>query len=162
MSDFLEYELRPLALPECERIASWAAAPEEAVALGVGDEFPLSADSVAAWTYEVDYAFTLRRRGDLAAYGEITEDVVEQDVEISRLLVAPDLRGRGVGSALLMRLCEFLAEARPYPEVWLRAPRGNAALLACARAAGFEEAAHASGPRFLWLKKRLTRGTDSL
>lgn len=155
MSDLLEYDLRPLALPECELVAAWAELPEEGQVLGVADEFPLTADTVAAWTYEVDYAFTLRRQGDLAAYGEITEDPVEQDVEISRVLVAPDMRGRGVGRALLLRLCEFLAEARPYPEVWLRAPQGGAALIACARSAGFVEVPKASGPRFLWMKKTL-------
>ena len=155
MSDLLEYELRPLALPECELVAAWADSPEEGQALGVPDEFPLTADTVAAWTYEVDYAFTLRRQGDLAAYGEITEDPVEQDVEISRVLVAPDMRGRGVGRALLLRLCAFLSEARPYPEVWLRAPRGGAALIACAHSVGFEDVPKASGPRFLWMKKTL-------
>ena len=56
MSDLLEYELRPLGLPECELVAAWAASPEEGQVLGVGDEFPLTADTVAAWTYEVDYA----------------------------------------------------------------------------------------------------------
>ena len=75
------FEMRPLAMPEAELIASWAATPEDVRALTASDEFPLSADHVAAWTYEADFAFTLRRDGDLAAYAEIIEDVVEQDVD---------------------------------------------------------------------------------
>ncbi len=115
----------------------------------------MSADQVAAWTYEADYAFTLRRHGDLAAYAEIVEDVVENDVEIQHLLVAPDMRQAGVGKALLSRLCAFLAATRPYPEVWLRVGHDNEAAAACARAVGFERVAAMSGPRYFWLKKSL-------
>ena len=150
------FEMRPLALPEAELIASWAATPEDVWALTASPEFPLTADQVAAWTYEADFAFTLRREGDLAAYAEIVEDVVEQDVEIQHLLVAPDLRAAGVGQAFLSRLCAFLAATRPYPEVWLRVGRDNAPAAACARAVGFEDIAAMSGPRFRWLKKSLT------
>jgi GNAT superfamily N-acetyltransferase len=149
------FELRPFALPEAETVAAWAESPQDVLALsGAGD--PLTAGQVAAWTYEADYAFTLRRDGDLVAYGEVVEDVVEQDVEIQHLLVAPDVRATGVGRALLSRLCAFLAEARPYPEVWLRVGRDDAPAAACARAAGFEAVPDMSGPRFLWLKKPLT------
>ena len=149
------YEMRPFALPESELIASWATTAEEAWALSGSREFPLSADQVAAWTYESDFAFTLRRDGDLAAYAEIVEDVVEQDVEIQHLLVAPDLRAAGVGRAFLSRLCAFLAATRPYPEVWLRVGRDNAPAAACAHAVGFEDVPAMSGPRFRWLKKSL-------
>lgn len=149
------YEMRPLAMPEAELIASWAATWEDARALTSSDEFPLSADQVAAWTYEADHAFTLRRDGDLAAYAEIVEDTVEGDVEIQHLLVAPDLRAAGVGRAFLLRLCLFLAAGRPYPEVWLRVGRDNAPAAACALAAGFEDAPDLSGPRFRWLRKSL-------
>ena len=150
------FEMRPLAMPEAELIASWAATSEDARALTASDDFPLTADQVAAWTYEADFAFTLRRDGDLAAYAEIVEDVVEQDVEIQHLLVAPDLRAAGVGRAFLSRLCAFLAATRPYPEVWLRVGRDNVAAAACARAVGFEDVPNMSGPRFRWLKKSLT------
>ena len=149
------FEMRPLAMPEAELIASWAATPEDVRALTASDEFPLSADHVAAWTYEADFAFTLRRDGDLAAYAEIIEDVVEQDVEIQHLLVAPDLRAAGVGRAFLSRLCAFLAAGRPYQEVWLRVGRDNVPAAACARAAGFEDIPAMSGPRFRWLRKSL-------
>ena len=149
------YEMRPLAMPEAELIASWAVTPEEVWALAASEDFPLSADQVAAWTYEADFAFTLRRDGDLAAYAEIVEDPVEQDVEIQHLLVAPDLRAAGVGRAFLSRLCAFLAASRPYPEVWLRVGRDNVPAAACALAVGFEDAAALSGPRYRWMGKSL-------
>lgn len=150
-------ELRPFALPEAEIIAGWASDAHEARFLTGADDFPLTAGDLAAWTYEADYALTLRRGGDLVAYAEIVEDVVEQDIEIQHLLVAPDLRSAGVGRAMLLRLCAFAAEARPYPEVWLRVSRDNLPAAACAAAAGFEAVAQMSGPGYQWYKKSLTR-----
>jgi ribosomal protein S18 acetylase RimI-like enzyme len=155
MPETFVYDLRPFALPEAELVASWAATADEAWDVTGAREFPLTADEVAAWTYEADFAFTLRRDGDLAAYGEIVEDVVEQDIEIQHLLVAPDMRSVGVGKALLSRLCAVLAATRPYPEVWLRIGHDNAPAAACARAVGFEESPGMSGPRYRWLKKSL-------
>ncbi len=151
------YELRPFAMPEAEIVAAWASDADEVRFLTGSDDFSLTPGDIAAWTYEADYALTLRREGDLAAYAEIVEDVVEQDIEIQHLLVAPDLRSAGVGRAMLLRLCAFIAEIRPYPEVWLRASRGNAPAAACAAAAGFEAVAQMSGPRYQWYKKSLTR-----
>jgi GNAT superfamily N-acetyltransferase len=110
---------------------------------------------------EANWAFTLREDGDLVAYGDITEDEVDEDAEITHLLVAPDRRGRGNGKALLSRLCAFLEGARPYREVWLRSPRSHASLLRAAAAVGFDEVPEKSGPRYLWLKKRL-RPTDGV
>ncbi len=157
MPETFAYELRPFALPESELVASWAATVNEAWEVTASDDFPLTPDDVASWTYEADFAFTLRRDGDLVAYGEIVEDVVEQDVEIQHLLVAPDMRSVGVGKALLSRLCAVLAATRPYPEVWLRIGHDNVPAAACARAIGFEEVAGMSGPRYRWLKKSLVR-----
>ena len=150
------YELRPFAMPEAETIASWASDAEVRFLTGEGD-FPLTPGDVAAWTYEADYALTLRRDGDLAAYAEIVDDVVEQDIEIQHLLVAPDLRSAGVGRAMLLRLCAFIAELRPYPEVWLRVSRENVPAAACASSAGFVAEEQMSGPRYQWYKKSLTR-----
>ena len=144
-------------MPEAEIIAGWAADADEVRFLTGSDDFPLTPGDVAAWTYEADYALTLRREGDLAAYAEIVEDVVEQDIEIQHLLVAPALRSVGVGQAMLLRCCAFVAALRPYPEVWLRVSRDNAPAAACARAAGFEAVTQMSGPRYLWMKKTLLK-----
>ncbi|MBV9850928.1 MAG: GNAT family N-acetyltransferase [Armatimonadetes bacterium] len=150
------YELRPFALAEAETVASWAASLDDRRDLD-GSSQPLTADDVAVWTMETNWAFTLRRDGDLVAYGEVVEDEVENDVEIQHILVAPDMRRAGVGQALVSRLCAFLAASRPYREVWLRAGRQNEALLACARAVGFSEVDGMSGPRYQWLRKSLAR-----
>lgn len=156
MSAFeVSYELRPFAMPEAETIAGWAADADEVRFLTGTDDFPLTPGDVAAWTYEADYALTLRRGGDLAAYAEIVEDIVEQDVEIQHLLVAPDLRSVAVGRTMLLRCCAFLSEVRDYPEVWLRVSRDNAPAAACVSAAGFETVTQMSGPRYLWMKKAL-------
>ena len=149
------FELRPFTLPEAEWVAGWAATPAELREMAATDDFPLSADQVAAWTYEADFVFTLRREGDLVAYGEIVEDAVEGDVEIQHLLVASDMRSVGIGKALLSRLCAFLAATLPYPEVWLRVGRENLPAAACARAVGFEVEEKMCGPRYLWMKKSL-------
>lgn len=149
------FELRPFTLAEAEWVAGWAASSEDLRAAAASDDFPLTADQVAAWTYEADFVFTLRREGDLVAYGEIVEDVVEGDVEIQHLLVAPDMRAVGIGKALLSRLCEFLTATLPYSEVWMRVGRENAPAAACARAVGFEVVEKMCGPRYLWLRKNL-------
>ena len=149
------FEMRPFSTAEAEMIALWARTPDDLRHLEPGVEFPLTADQIAAWVFQANFAFTLRRDGDLVAYGEILEDEVAGDVEIQHVLVAPDVRHSGIGKALVSRLCAFLAAARPYPDVWLRAGRDNPTIACCARALGFAEVPEMSGERFLWLQKAL-------
>ncbi len=153
------YEIRPFNAVEAHTIAHWAQTQEDLWSLTGQPETPLTADLVAAWPMEANFAFTLRYYGDLVAYGEIVEDEVEGDAEIQHLIVAPDMRRLGHGKAMLERLCQFLSEARPWPHVWVRVPRQHSASELCARSAGFEEQLHVSGPRFLWLKKQLRRAS---
>jgi GNAT superfamily N-acetyltransferase len=148
-------ELRPFAMAEAETVAGWAASGAERQRLD-GESAPLRRADIALWLMECQAAFTLRRDGDLAGYGEIVEDEVAQDVEIQHVLVAPDMRCAGVGRMILQRLCALLEETRPYGEVWLRAERTNDAMIVCAYAADFTDAPDMSGPRYLWLKKPLS------
>lgn len=149
------YEIRPFNAVEAYTIAHWVKTPEDLWSLTGQRDIPLTADQVAAWPMEANFAFTLRYYGDLVAYAEIVEDEVEGDAEIQHLIVAPDMRGQGHGKAMLERLCDFLQQARPWPHVWVRVPRQHPASEQCARSAGFEEQLDVSGPRFLWLKKQL-------
>jgi len=149
------YEIRPFHQGEADSIAHWIQSEDDLWCLTGQRDKSVTALDVAAWPMEANFAFTLRYYGDLIAYGEIVEDDVEGDAEIQRLLVAPDMRGAGHGRAMLDRLCAFLEEARPWPHVWVRAPRTNPAVERCAKSAGFEERPEVSGPRFVWLKKQL-------
>ncbi len=74
---------------------------------------------------------------ELCAYGQILEDQVERIAEVSRVIVAPQHRGRGVGSAFVSLL---VAEARRrgFDSLLARTIRANRAAYACYHAAGFE------------------------
>ena len=92
-----EFALRPFAVAEAEQVAHWAATPQDLNRAAGSEEWPLTAKQVTRWALEANFAWTLRADGDLAAYAEIVEDDVEGDAEIQHLLVAPDLRGQGIG-----------------------------------------------------------------
>lgn len=146
------FELRPFALVEAAPIARWAQSAEDAWQ-AAGTREPLTAADITRWTLETNYALTLRLDGDPVAYAEIVEDDVEGDAEIQHLLVAPDMRNRGVGREMLAHLCVFAAERLPYPDIWLRARRDHEPALRCARAAGFRAVEALSGPQYVWLKR---------
>ncbi len=148
-----EFVLRPFAVAEAEQVAHWAAMPQDLRQAAGSEEWPLTAKQVTRWALEANFAWTLRADGDLAAYAEIVEDDVEGDAEVQHLLVAPDLRGQGIGQEMLTRLCAFLAAERPYPEVWVRVGRDNLAGIACAEGAGFEASEAMSGPHYVWLRR---------
>jgi RimJ/RimL family protein N-acetyltransferase len=149
------FEMRPFALSEAERVASWAASPIDVRHVAPENLYPLSAADLASWIVESNFAFTLRCEGDLVAYGDLIEDEVAGDMEVGHLLVAPDMRGQGMGQALLSRLCAFAAASRPHDEIWFRVGHGNAPAAACARAIGFVDDDKVSGPRFQWMRKSL-------
>jgi ribosomal protein S18 acetylase RimI-like enzyme len=73
----------------------------------------------------------------LLGYGELWLDTEEDEVELARIVVAPEARGRGLGRALVRGL---LAEARlsGMADVFMRVHPDNAAALRCYRGAGFE------------------------
>lgn len=72
------------------------------------------------------------------AYGELWLEANEDEVELARLIVAPTMRGRGVGRQLVASLLEK-ATLTGLRAVILRVTPGNTAALHCYRAAGFRE-----------------------
>jgi ribosomal protein S18 acetylase RimI-like enzyme len=150
-----QFEMRPFTAPEAETVAHWAESADDIRHVAETEDEKVTPGLVNAWALETNFAFTLRRDGDLVAYGEIVEDEVENDVEVQHLLVAPDMRRRGIGKAMLSRLVAFIAASRPYPEVWMRVGRDNEPALHCAYAVGFIDDEAMAGPRFHWLKKTL-------
>ncbi len=146
------FEMRPFTLAEAGQIARWAQRAEDAWQVA-GAREPLTAADVTRWTLETNYALTLLLDGDPVAYAEIVEDDVEGDAEIQHLLIAPSMRGRGIGREMLARLCAFAGERLPYPDIWLRARRDHPPAIRCAQAAGFAPVEALSGPQYVWLKR---------
>ena len=105
------------------------------------------------------HPFVLAVEDEPVAYGEVWEDHEEDEAELARVIVAPSMRGRGLGRTLITMLA---AEARRmgFVDIWVRVVPSNAAALACYGAAGFErtdadeEAAFNAGqPRvYVWMR----------
>jgi ribosomal protein S18 acetylase RimI-like enzyme len=73
----------------------------------------------------------------LCAYGQILEDHVQREAEVGRVIVAPGMRGRGVGRSFVSLLAAE-ARRRGFDSLYARTVRANRAAFACYRAAGFE------------------------
>ena len=105
--------------------------------------------------------FLLLAGGVPIAYGEIWEDRERDEVELARLIVAPQRRGRGIGRTLVRMLTDRASRAG-FDEIWVRVVPTNAPALACYRSAGFtraspdEEADFNRGqPRpYVWMRVR--------
>ena len=74
--------------------------------------------------------------GELCAYGQVLEDHAEDEAEVTRVIVAPDRRGQGVGQAFAALLASE-ARRRGFTSIFARAVRGDRGTFACYHAAGF-------------------------
>jgi ribosomal protein S18 acetylase RimI-like enzyme len=129
--------LLPFTTAHAATVAGWPASAEE-VAMWCGRrEFPLSARTVDAWQQDADVrALLLVLDGEPVGYGELWCEPDEDEVELARLIVAPDVRGRGLGRALTRALlAQALGTGRA--EVFLRVHPANERALRCYRGAGF-------------------------
>jgi ribosomal protein S18 acetylase RimI-like enzyme len=91
------------------------------------------------------------------AYGELWLDDEEGEVELARLLVSPERRGRGVGRALVRELVDRARNTHPeLSDVILRVRPENAQAIRAYVAAGFvdvpadEQATWNAGQRFAY------------
>jgi ribosomal protein S18 acetylase RimI-like enzyme len=95
----------------------------------------------------------------VVGYGEVWVDREEDEAELARLVIAPALRGQGLGRALTRALADE-AHRRGFADVWLRvvpdnAPARRAYLMAgFERATAEEEAAFNTGQRrtYVWMR----------
>ena len=123
---------------------------------------PMPAAEVLEW-WEPDYVrpwLMLDAAGDPVAYGELWVDDQEDEVELARLIVAPELRGRGLGKRLTQALLSKAAETG-MATTMLRTVPDNAVAIGCYLACGFaplgpeESAAWNAGQRREWYWMRL-------
>lgn len=139
-------------------VAGWAVGDEVVRAWCAVEGDAVPADVVRGWSEADDveaYLFTEASDGSYAAYGELWLDDEEGEVELARLLVSPDRRGKGVGRVLVRELVERARRTHPeLPDVILRVRPENAQAISAYVAAGFvdvpadEQATWNLGQRF--------------
>jgi [ribosomal protein S18]-alanine N-acetyltransferase len=150
--------LRAFTEDDATAVSTWATDPDEVAAWCSRTGATVPADVIVGWSRQPDVrSRMLVVAGTPIGYGEIWIDDDEKEVELARVIVALQARGRGHGRDLIRLL---VAEARrSYPDVFLRVVPGNAAAIACYRAAGFtrldpatEEQWNRAQPRpYVWM-----------
>ncbi|WBB92823.1 GNAT family N-acetyltransferase [Verrucosispora sp. WMMC514] len=116
-------------------VARWATSAEESRRWCSRDR--VTADDVERWRTEPDVlAYLALVDGEPAGYGELWLDDDEAEVELARLIVAPALRGRGLGRRMVALLTKLARDH--HPAVLMRLHPDNAPALRCYTAAGFE------------------------
>ena len=142
-----------------ELVASWAVGDDVVRSWCARDDDSVPAEVVAGWSEADDVEAYLFRddAGEPVAYGELWLDDEEAEVELARLLVAPERRGSGVGRALTRALSEQARRTHPeLPAVILRVRPENEAGIRAYTAAGFvavaeaEQATWNQGQRFAY------------
>lgn len=122
-------------------VGGWSLSAEETLQWCAMKTHPVSAPQVMAWWRPVDVTPFVAVTGEAdahVAYGELWLEADEDEVELARLIVAPTMRGRGVGRRLVAALVEK-AGLTGLGAVILRVTPGNTAALQCYRASGFRE-----------------------
>ncbi|GAA2389522.1 hypothetical protein GCM10010420_11540 [Streptomyces glaucosporus] len=133
-------ELIPFSPVHAAVVAGWPRSAREALLWCGERDFPVPARRVAAWRRQDGVRARLLTEGGVpVGYGELWFDGGEDaggEVELARIIVAPDARGRGLGRALVRGLlAEALRAGRS--EVFLRVHPDNRTALRCYRGAGF-------------------------
>ncbi|TLS47093.1 GNAT family N-acetyltransferase [Streptomyces montanus] len=129
--------LLPFTAAHAITVASWPASATE-VAMWCGQrEFPVTEGTVLGWQRDDDVAARVLVEGErVVAYGELWFDAEEDEVELARIIVAPEARGRGLGRVLVRGLLSE-AESAGHSDVFMRVHPDNDRALRCYRGAGF-------------------------
>jgi len=122
------------------QVSGWARTATDTLAWCSRAEAPVPAEVIAEWGRARDViAYGLVEGDDLIGYGELWVDRDGAEVELARLIVAPDRRGQDVGRRLAVALAN--EALRIHHVVFLRVRPDNGAALRCYAAAGFRRVA---------------------
>ncbi|WP_369199020.1 GNAT family N-acetyltransferase [Streptomyces djakartensis] len=142
-------------------VASWATTASEVVMWCGKNEFPMRSQAIAEWQHDDDVqAYMLSHEETICAYGELWFDAEENEVELARLIVKPEIRGKGVGRELVRGLLAQAIEAG-FDDVFMRVHPDNGRALKCYLGSGFmrveadlTEKWNAGQPvKYTWLKR---------
>ena len=160
-------DLKSFAPDAAPQISTWAQTADEVLAWCSRFEAPVPADVIAAWSTPDDIeAFLLEENDDVVAYGELWVDDEEEEVELARLIVDPEHRGRGVGRQFVAELAELALQR--YPLAVMRVHPDNAAAQRSYAAAGFERVSDAEEAEwnqgqplaYVWMVRRSALVSD--
>jgi [ribosomal protein S18]-alanine N-acetyltransferase len=130
-------ELRPFESTFADTVSGWATSSAEVRAWCSREGTSVPAHVVASWSEVPDvHAFLLHDDGAApVGYGELWIDDEEGEVELARLIVAPDRRGHGIGRDLVSRL--VVEASAHHPQVIMRVLPENEPARRAYAAAGF-------------------------
>ncbi|MET9318147.1 GNAT family N-acetyltransferase [Kribbella sp. NPDC003505] len=120
------------------QVAGWALDEKEVALLSGRVVYPFPDELLASWwTVDSDIHSYLLFDGERpVGYGEVWLDDEEDEVELARIIVDPEVRGRGVGGKLVRALLGPALDAG-YSEVFLRVRPENAAAIRAYHGSGF-------------------------
>jgi ribosomal protein S18 acetylase RimI-like enzyme len=109
------------------RVAGWALDEQEVALLSGRVVYPFPEELRGIWRKVDDdiHSYLLFDADRPVGYGEIWLDDEEDEVELARIIVDPEVRGRGVGGELVRALLGPALDAG-YSEVFLRVRPDNA------------------------------------
>jgi ribosomal protein S18 acetylase RimI-like enzyme len=102
-------------------VAGWATSAQEVALLCGREEYPFPPELVDGWRTVAEdiHSYLFFDGENPVGYGELWLDDGEDEVELARIIVAPDLRGKGIGTAFVRALLGP-AVAAGFADVFLR------------------------------------------
>lgn len=154
--------LLPFATAHAATVAGWPTTPTEVVMWCGQQEFPVPARTISAWQQDDDVqAHVLVEREELVGYGELWFDAEEDEVELARIIVAPEARGKGLGRVLVRGLLARAHKAG-WADVFMRVHPDNETALRCYLGSGFVPVAPTLPRTGMPLSRSITSGFGTL
>ena len=131
-------DLRPFDPEYTELVAGWATTHQEVALLSGRDEYPFPAELLSTWRQaDDDIRPYLYFDGEQpVGYAELWLDAEEDEVELARIILDPEVRGHGLGVALVRDLLGP-ARAAGFADIFLRVRPENVPALRTYHRAGF-------------------------
>jgi len=130
--------LREFRASDAREVARWPSSLDEVRRWAGSDPgWPVDVSVFGRWHADPDVRpYIICDGEELIGYGEVWIDEPEQEVELARIIVSQDQRGRGVGRRLVRLLLDRAALAG-LPDAFVRVAPENGAAIGCYRGAGF-------------------------
>ncbi|MFI8232595.1 GNAT family N-acetyltransferase [Streptomyces sp. NPDC085900] len=129
-------DLLPFADAHAVTVAGWPTSVDEVVMWCGRKEFPVDVQTIIDWQRDDDVRAQVLVEGEkVVGYGELWFDAEEDAVELARIVIAPDRRGKGLGRVLVRGLLAH-AIGVGFSDVFMRVHPDNEKALRCYRGPG--------------------------